>query len=187
VTLRRLSRFIEPGHRAPWLALLPLAIAVTVLEVGAALFVFLAVRLIADPSAELELPLLGDARTAFEGVDDSQVLGYTLVFIAAFFVIRGIAVIAQSYVQGRVAQNAGVRISSRLFAGYLAMSYPSYLRRNSAELIRNVNDAVSDVVNHTLVPALRLASEVLIIIGLAVALIITAPSAAFLALAVFTR
>ncbi len=65
------------------------------------------------------------------------------------------------------------------------MPYPFHLQRNSAELIRNVSDAVNDVVDYTLVPSVRLASELLVVAGLSVALVATAPLAAALAVVVF--
>jgi hypothetical protein len=60
------------------------------------------------------------------------------------------------------------------------MPYPFRLQRNSAKLIRNVTDAVNDVVDYTLISSLRLASELLIVGGLALALVFIAPLAATL-------
>jgi ATP-binding cassette subfamily C protein len=105
--------------------------------------------------------------------------------IAGFFIIRSCVVLFQSYLRARTAEFTGVRLSSRLFRGYLRMPYSIHLHRNSAELIRNVHDAVRDVVDFTLMPALNIASELLVIAGLAVVLVLTAPLAAGLAAIVF--
>ncbi len=167
-----------------WVGLALLALVVTGLEVASALLIFLVVRLIADPVGPIELPLIGDVRQVL-GAADSDVLVRALLTIAVFFLVRAAIVLAQSYLQGRVAQRAGVRLSSRLFRGYLAMPYPDHLRRNSSELIRNVNHAVADVVTYTLIPVVRLASEVLVVAGLIVVLLVTAPLAAVLAAGLF--
>ena len=182
--VRRILTFIEPGYRAPWIGLGVLALVVTALEVAAALLIFLVTLLIADPTGPLELPLLGDVR-ARSTLDDSQLLILAMGGISGFFVLRAAVVLAQSYLRARVAEKAGVRLSSRLFGGYLEMPYPFHLQRNSAELIRNVSDAVNDVVDYTLVPSVRLASEMLVVAGLSVALVATAPLAASLAVVVF--
>jgi ABC-type multidrug transport system fused ATPase/permease subunit len=183
--LRRVLTFIEPGYRAPWIGLGVLALVVTALEVAAALLIFVVTLLIADPTGPLDLPLLGDVRARSANLDDRQLLILAMGGIAGFFVLRAAVVLAQSYLRAKVAERAGVRLSSRLFGGYLAMSYPFHLQRNSAELIRNVSDAVNDVVDYTLVPSVRLASEMLVVAGLSLALVATAPLAAALAVALF--
>ena len=184
-TIRRLFLFIESGHRAAWVGLALLALFATGFEVAAALLIFVVTRLVADVGAPLDLPILGDPRARFPGLTDQRVLTLAMLTIAAFFMIRAGIALVQSFVRARVAEETGVRLSSRLFRGYLRMSYPFHLQRNSAELIRNVNEAVKDVVDYTLIPALRIASEVLAIAGLGLALVLMAPLAAVLAAAVF--
>jgi ABC-type multidrug transport system fused ATPase/permease subunit len=185
VVLRRILAFIEPGHRAAWIALAPLAFVVAGLEVLAALLIFLMARLIADPSGSLTLPIVGDVRARFPTLDDDHLLILAMAVISGFFLLRAGVVLFESYVRARVAERTGVRLSSRLFRGYLEMSYPLHLQRNSAELIRNVTDAVTYVVDYTLIPSVRLASELLVVAGLALALVLIAPLAAALAVALF--
>jgi ABC-type multidrug transport system fused ATPase/permease subunit len=184
--MRRLFSFVEPGHRMPWVGVALLALIVTGLEVAAALLIFVVTRLVVDVGGPLNLPLLGDPRARwFRGLNDHQVLIGAMAIIAVFFLIRAAIVLSQSYLQARLAERTAVRISCRLFRGYLRMPYPFHLQRNSAELMRNVNEAVKDIVDYTLIPALSIASDALVIIGLGVALALTAPLAAALAAALF--
>jgi ATP-binding cassette, subfamily B, bacterial PglK len=184
-TARQLLSFIERGHRAAWIGLAVLSVTVTCLEVAAALLIFLTTRLVADPGASLNLPIVGDVRARFPGMDDRQILLLAMALIAGFFLIRAGVALASSFLRARVAEGTGVRLASRLFRGYLEMPYPLYLQRNSSELIRNVTEAVNDVVDYTLTPAVRLVSELLVLVGLAIALVLVAPLAAGLALALF--
>jgi ATP-binding cassette, subfamily B, bacterial PglK len=185
-TMRRLFAFVEPGHRLPWVGVALLAVIVTALEVAAALLIFVVTRLAVDVSGPLNLPLLGDPRGRwFPGLNDRQVVIVAMAIIAGFFLIRAAIVLGQSYLQARLAERTAVRISCRLFRGYLRMPYPFHLQRNSAELMRNVNEAVKDIVDYTLIPALSIASDGLVIIGLVVALALIAPLAAALAAALF--
>jgi ATP-binding cassette, subfamily B, bacterial PglK len=184
-TARQLLSFIEREHRAAWIGLALLSVTVTGLEVAAALLIFLTTRLLADPGASLDLPVVGDIRARFPGMDDRQILVLAMAVIAGFFLIRASVALAQSFLRARVAERTGVRLATRLFRGYLRMPYPLHLQRNSSELIRNVTDAVNDVVDYTLTPALRLASELLVMIGIGIALVISAPLAAGLAVALF--
>ncbi|MDP9331611.1 MAG: ABC transporter ATP-binding protein/permease [Actinomycetota bacterium] len=185
VILRRILIFIEPGHRAAWIALAPLAFVVAGLEVAAALLIFLLARLIADPSSSLALPIVGDVRARFPTLDDDHLLILAMAAISGFFLLRAGVVLFESYFRARVAERTGVRLSSRLFRGYLEMSYPFHLQRNSAELIRNITDAVTYVIDYTLIPSVRLASELLVVAGLALALVLIAPLAAAIAVALF--
>ena len=185
VILRRILTFIEPGKRAAWIALAPLAFVVTGFEVVAALLIFLLAKLIAEPNSSLELPIVGDVRTRFPSLDDDQLLLLAVATVSCFFLLRAGVVLFQTYVRAKIAERTGVRLSSRLFSGYLGMPYPFHLQRNSAELIRNVTDAVNDVVEYTLIPSSRLSSELLVVAGLALALVLIAPFAAALAIALF--
>jgi ABC-type multidrug transport system fused ATPase/permease subunit len=185
VVLRRILTFIEPGRRAAWIALAPLAFVVTAFEVTAALLIFVLARLIADPTSPLKLPIVGDVRARFPTLDDDQLLLLAMATVSGFFLLRAGVVLFQTYARAKIAERTGVRLSSRLFRGYLGMPYPFHLQRNSAELIRNVTDAVNDVVDYTLVPSLRLASELLVVVGIALALVFIAPMAAALAVALF--
>jgi len=184
-TARQLLSFIERGHRAAWMGLAVLSVTVTGLEVVAALLIFLTTRLVADPGASLDLPIVGDVRAHFPGLDDRQILLLAMALIAGFFLIRAGVALLSSFLRARVAEGTGVRLASRLFRGYLQMPYPLHLQRNSSELIRNVTEAVNDVVDYTLTPAVRLASELLVLVGLAIALVLAAPLAAGLALSLF--
>jgi ATP-binding cassette subfamily C protein len=184
-TFDQILVFIEPGQRAPWVAVALLACVVTGLEVASALLIFILARLLADPSASLVIPVVGDVREILPDASDDRVLIVVMVSVSAFFLVRAGVVLLQSYTGGRIAEHAGVRLSSRLLKGYLAMPYPLHQQRNSAELIRNVTDAVNDVVQYTLLPSVRLASELLVVGGLALTLALTSPFAAAVAVALF--
>lgn len=184
-TVRRLLVFIEREHRAAWVGVVFLALFVSGIEIAAAFLILLVTRLVAGAARPLTLPILGDSLTRFPGLSDHEVLVLAMATVAGFFLLRAGIVLTQSYVRSRVAERTGVRLSTRLFRGYLLMPYPFHLHRNSAELIRNVNEAVKDVVDYCLIPVLRIASDVLVIAGLSVALVVMAPLAALLAAILF--
>jgi ATP-binding cassette, subfamily B, bacterial PglK len=183
-TVERLASFVEPGRRLHWVGLALLALAVTGLEVVSAFLVFVLVQGIAEPTAPLELPLVGVVSDSLAVGSTDRLVG-AMAVAAGFFLFRALVVLGQSYAQGRVAQTTGVRLSARLFRGYLRMPYPFHLSRTSSDLIRTVNDAVTDVVTSTLVPAVRLVSEALVIVGLSAVLVAASPLAAGLAVVLF--
>jgi ATP-binding cassette subfamily C protein len=162
-----------------------LGLIVTGLDVAAALLIFQITRLVADVDVRLNLPIVGDPRAQFPGLTDQQELVIAMAVIAGFFLFRAGLMLVQSYLRARMAERTGVRLSSRLFRGYLRMPYPFHLQRNSAELIYTVNEAVKNVVDYTVNPALRIASDALMIAALGLALALIAPLAAVLAATLF--
>ncbi|MGB5953173.1 MAG: ABC transporter ATP-binding protein, partial [Ornithinimicrobium sp.] len=79
---------------------------------------------------------------------------------------------------------AGARLATRLMEGYLSMPHTFHLQRNSATLVRNSYDIVQQFVREALIPAVKLLSHGLIIIGLIGVLLVSSPLSTALALAV---
>jgi ATP-binding cassette subfamily C protein len=150
-----------------------LALLVGVLETIGAFLIFGLLSLVMG--ADQQVPFLMDLRERFsEASDERFLLGYAIT-VTVFFVLRGGVFLVQIYTQNRLAHNAGVRLSARLLAGYLKMPYSSHLRTNSAELIRNVNHSVLQIVLFAFVPLVILGSEILLGFGLILALVIASP------------
>lgn len=183
-TLRRFLAFIEPGRRARWLGLGVLALVMSGMEAGGALLIYLVLRLVAEPDVDLTLPVLGDLGELFPGLSTTELVTWIAALIAAFFVLRALVTVGVSYIQARVTEDAGVRLSSRLHLGYLRMPYPFHLQRNSAELMRNASESVSVIVGSTLTPIVRLASEAFVVVALLIVLFAAAPIALLLAVVV---
>jgi ATP-binding cassette, subfamily B, bacterial PglK len=167
-----------------WVLLIGLALLVSGLEMVGAVIVYTLLALVADPSGEIALPLIGDLRSRFEGVDESSLLLWVVATMAVFFIIRSLVRIAAKYVQARVAHNAGVRLSSELFEGYLRWPYSRHLVRTTAELIRNSHEAVQRLVGGVLLPMIRIVAEGLLVLAVLLVLLLLAPLATLAAVAV---
>lgn len=174
--IRQTAQLVARGTRLRWVAVLCLAIAVGLAEIAGALLIFLLLRLISSPDASVKFPLIGEVGTTSSS---SAGPGFVLaaVGIASFFFIRGGLYLLQSYMQNRVAHNAGVRLSTALLRGYLRMPFAEHARRNSAEMIRNSLSTVQDVVAGVLVPTVAVVSESLIVLGVFAGLLLVAPAA----------
>jgi ATP-binding cassette, subfamily B, bacterial PglK len=182
--IRKCVYLIGRGERARWLGLMLLAALASAVEMAGALLVFLLLGLLADPSGELALPVVGDLRNAFGGVDDADLLLGMAAVMAFFFVLRALVQIGVTYAQQRVAHKAGARLSNRLAAGYLELPYPFHLRRNTSELIANANPAVMSVVGNAYLPMIRVAADSMITIGLVAIMFVVSPLGTSLAIVV---
>lgn len=175
---------VGPGYRGRWALVVVAALAASGLEVLGALVVVGLLARITTEASGFELPLIGDVRDLLPTMSETALLLVIGAAVAVFFVVRGMVIVVQAYLQHRVAENAGARLAARLLEGYLAMPYTFHLQRNSAELVRNSYDNVQHFVREALVPAVKLASHTLMILGLLAVLVVTAPVAT--AIAVFT-
>lgn len=183
-TLRKTVRLIGPGQWRRWVLLMVLAVTVSGFEMLGAVLVYLLVDLASGPTAHVDVPLIGDLRRFFPEASDQTVLVGLAVALGVFFLIRAGVRVGAMYVQARVAQNAGARLSNRLVAGYLTLPYEFHLQRNSAELIRNAHQAVQGVVNEVFLPVIFIVAESFLVIGLAFVMLAIAPVASAIAVGV---
>ena len=167
------------GRERPtrWVLLVALALLVSALEMVGALLVYALLALVADPDGAIEVPIVGDVRQRFAGVDDDTLLLWVVGAMAVFFLVRAAVKIASKYVQARVAHNAGARLSTRLFEGYLAWPYPMHLSRTTSELIRNGHQAVNEMIGAVVLPTIRSLAESFIVLGILAVLLVLAPLA----------
>lgn len=75
-------------------------------------------------------------------------------------------------------------LSERLFVGYLHKPYPFHLRHNSAELIRNVVNVTNELTLTGMVALLILATELLVVGGISLLLLVWEPTGTLAALAI---
>ena len=161
--------------------LIMLAVVASGFEMLGAAMVYVLLALVVDPGNEIELPLIGDVRELAGDIDERTLLLGTLVAMGLFFLLCAFVQVGVTYVQQRVAQNAGARLSNRLVEGYLSWPYAMHLHRSSSELIRNGHQAVKQLVSQVFVPVIRVSAEVILVMGMLVLLISIAPAATGLA------
>lgn len=149
--------------------LVVLAVAAAGLEALGALLVFYATDQLAGGDAATPLDRF------FPSADES--LGAAAAAIAIFFVARGVFIVASTWFEARTVHLTSARISERLFRRYVTAPYPEYLRRNSAELIRNAVTSVEGVAARYLTPIVAVSGEAIVIVFLVGVLAATAPLA----------
>jgi ABC-type multidrug transport system fused ATPase/permease subunit len=82
--------------------------------------------------------------------------------------------------QTRFAYGVQVQLSQRLFAAYLRQPYTFHLQRNSAQLIRNVTSEVA-MLAATIIYGLTIATEALVLAGIAALLLVVEPTGTVIA------
>ncbi|WP_370264152.1 ABC transporter ATP-binding protein [Limnobacter sp.] len=107
--------------------------------------------------------------------------GLLAVFVLVLlFLIKGFFLVWLAYRQAAFAFRLQADVSARLFKGYLLQPYSFHLQRNSAQLIRNAINETNQFTFGAVLPALVLATELLVLAGLGVLLLAVEPAGALL-------
>ncbi|GGI05416.1 ABC transporter ATP-binding protein [Egicoccus halophilus] len=183
---RRYLRLIDRDLRARWVGVVVLAIVVGGVEALGAVLVFGLVSIATEAEGTIELPVLGDVRALLPPVAHERLVVGAAIAVAGFFLLRAGLVLWQKYFQTRATQLVGVQLATRLLQRYLRLPYAFHLQRNSAELIRNTNDSVGEILGSVVVPAVRILSDGLLVLAMVAVLLVTAPGATLLVLAFLT-
>jgi ATP-binding cassette subfamily C protein len=168
--LNRLWTIVGRFGWKSWIGLAGLgAISGLVEAVGASL-VLLLIALAISPAQVESWPLVAE----IGDTPEQRILIFCSV-VAVFFALRFLLLLGQAFAQNRIVNNMAVKLSEGLLKRYLAITYADYQTRNSAEMIRNVTDSVDVVTRIVLLSVVQLTSELLIVLGVCVVLMVAAP------------
>jgi ATP-binding cassette, subfamily B, bacterial PglK len=179
--VRKYLSLIEPGSRRRWVGVVLLAGVVSAMEATGAVLVFGLVSLTTDPSGNIELPVVGDVSRWLPDLPQDRLVIVSAVGVAVFFGVRAVVVLTQRFYETRTTQLTGVALSVHLLNRYLRLPYAFHLRRNSSELIRNTQDSIAEILGSVLMPVVRIITDGLLVLAIAVVLVATAPLATVLA------
>jgi ATP-binding cassette, subfamily B, bacterial PglK len=115
--------------------------------------------------------------------EQKEIIVIAMLGLVVIYLIKNLFLAFLAWKQTFFAFEVQAYISQRLFLNYLRQPYTFHLQRNSAELIRNVTGEVS-LFTSVLSGTMMLCSEILVLIGIAVLLLIVEPLGALIALMV---
>jgi ATP-binding cassette, subfamily B, bacterial PglK len=183
VAVRQTLALLGPDRRGRWALLVALAIGVTAFEAIGAMLVYSLLGLISGGDTG-QLPLIGSIPERYPEIERFRLQLGIAAMVAGFFVVRSAVIVGQAYIQARLVHNAGARLSTHMVRGYLALPYLEHTRINSAQLIRNAFDSVQGLITQVMKPAVEVVAELVLVIGLAIVLLVVAPQATVIAIAV---
>ena len=178
--IRQAFGLIGGERRWRWWLLGAVSLFNAALEAFGAALVYLLVALISTPDASITLPVVGDIASYFPGWTPREIKVAFALAVGVFFVLRAGVVLIQNYVTQRLVNNAKALVAGEFLDGYLSLPYLFHTQRSSAELIRNTYQGTTKLVQGVVLPALSMATELLLAISLLVTLILLAPQAMLL-------
>ncbi len=179
--LGRCLTLLEPKERRRWTLLIPLALAAAGLEAAGAVLIFTLIRFISAPESLADSRWLLAAQSLLGHPEHGDFLIIFSAAVGAFYFIKNGALIFQTYFTARSAGASVDSLSNRLLRGYLFAPYAHHLTRNSAELIRNTNEAVVAAYRNVLMAVVHAASEASLLLALISVLVFAAPGITLLA------
>jgi ATP-binding cassette, subfamily B, bacterial PglK len=175
--VRKVLSVLDSGQRRRWMWLVPLAVASGAFEAIATAAVFGLIQQLANPARLERLGgfVFGNRAAGADPPFSAAVLGGIVVCV---FVIKNALRLSEIYWRGHCAAKSGSELAAQLLRNYLAAPYTFHLSRNSAQLFRNVEVAADTVLQASIAPATAIASNLIVITGVLLVLVLSTPSAA---------
>lgn len=143
------------------------------------------ISLVSDPTKIEEMPWAADALAAVDITTGSGIVIAAGLILLAVFVLKNAFIALMYYAQYRFVFSNQVRLSRRLFDAYMNSPYSFHLDRNSAQLLRNVNEEVRQTFSKILIPMMTLGVELSVVVVLTALLIYVEPVVAPIAILSF--
>jgi len=133
------------------------------------------VSIVAAPEKVLEYEPIQPLLSAMEINTSQDLLIWGSVALVAVFILKSFYLIFFNYVEARYSYNRRYKISHRLMSSYMQAPYTFHLKRNTAELLRNITQEVSILIGKVLVSILTLAKEGIMVVAILLFLFIMEP------------
>lgn len=177
--LRKIWGILAPRERRQSIAIFLLMLVGMVLETLGIGLVIPAVALMTKSNAVDAFPTLVPWLKLIGNPTNHQVVMAGMVLLVAAYAVKTAFLAYLVWKQMRFVYGFQQSLSERLFAGYLALPYVFHLQRNSAQLVRNISSEVS-VFQNGFLSSMLLLTEVLVICGVSILLILIEPMGALL-------
>ncbi|MCI2255193.1 ABC transporter ATP-binding protein/permease [Domibacillus sp. PGB-M46] len=139
------------------------------------------IGIITNPDVIQEQKILSQIYNYFQFESYFAFVLFAVVSLLGVFLLKNSYLLFYNYMQIKVVLNQQVKLSGRLFKEYLTKPYTFHLQRNTADLLRNVNDEVAKVFQGIIMAAFQLLTEILVTVCIVGLLLATAPLATLVA------
>jgi ATP-binding cassette, subfamily B, bacterial PglK len=133
------------------------------------------VAVVANPDIIFEIDI-ANRILVFLGIEDSRdILIYGSIFLIFVFLFKNTYLVFYKYIKSRFIFNRYKSLSERLFTIYMNVPYSFHLKRNSADLIRNITSESRALATNVMLPFLQIATEGVMALGIIILLLVVEP------------
>ena len=174
-TTRRVCALIGPGQLRRIVALLAMMIVGMGLEMLGVGLVLPMLVFLTHPDYVGRFPSQESFLAEWGIAGREDLIIAAMLLLVVIFVVKAAFLAVLIWSQTRFAYAIQAKVSQRLFAAYLMQPYTFHLQRNSAQLLRNLTSEVGLFTSYVLVPGFLLITEVLVVLGLCLLLLVMEP------------
>jgi ATP-binding cassette, subfamily B, bacterial PglK len=165
-TLKKILKLLRPGDKIKLVLLLMMMLLAALVEVIGVGMIPVFISIIAVPHTVMDIEWLRPIFEKFGIVTGGDLLVYGSIFLIIVFILKNLYLLFYNYIQTRFIFLRLSSIGSNLFKLYMHAPYEFHLKRNSAELLRNVTNETQHLVNGVLYNILKIAKDLVLIIGI---------------------
>ncbi len=173
--LNRLRPLFSRAEKMRYVWLLALMIGGALLDVVGIGAVPAFVATLAVPDKVLAFPVVGDGLQALGITTSRELVLWGAAFLMTAFVVKNGYLIGVYYLMVRTVEYHRVRMADRLFTAYMRAPYTFIVQRNSAELLRNVNEETKEIITGVINPLLGLVMAFLMTVFTAALIVVATP------------
>ncbi len=141
-------------------------------------------KIVTAPESARDMPVLGDLIGDLAVSPGPNLILLFGIGMFTFIALKNCLLIVVYYIQNRIVFGNERRMATRLFSHYLNSPFIDVASRNSAGLIRNINNAIDSCFKGVLLGFIEIFTEICIVVSIGTILLITAPFAAILTVSV---
>lgn len=175
-TARQAFGLLSPKLRLRWMGLIPLAVAVALLETLAVAAIYVLVRLIDDAAVADYSGFITWLQPILPLADDRGGLLISLALVVVvLYLVKNAIRFSGIWARQKLIRDATVYLVDQLGRRYLNGPYSFHLKHKPTELIRNLQTSAPTVATHIYESTAVILSESLVILGIAAVIIRSAP------------
>ncbi|HQL00113.1 MAG TPA: ABC transporter ATP-binding protein [Smithellaceae bacterium] len=181
---RKICFLIGGRTRAKLLVLLVMMIINALMEMAGIGAIPVFIFMISNPETLLQNRWVAPVARDLHIATAQQLMLWGFGFLAVLFVVKNAFLSLLISIKAKVTYQEQIRLGNRLFKAYMKARYPFFLNRNSAELLRNVNNETGTIIAGVIMPLLQIVMNGLILFMIVVLLLKTEPVITLLTFAV---
>ena len=173
--LKKLLFLIGKPGRVKFSILLVLMIINSLLEMVGIGSIPVFIMILSNPGIVMQNKWAGPIIASLNISTSKNLMLWGSVLLIVVFIVKNVFFSLLIYTKTRVIYNEQVRLGNRLFKAYMKASFTFFLNRNSAELLRNVNDETKLIMSGVIIPLLQIFLDGLVILMIIILLLTVEP------------
>jgi len=185
ILVRKIWHILTPTHRYSVVILLGLMLIGMLLETLGVALVIPALAMMTQDDLPSRYPMIVPWLNAFGNPSHTQLIVAGMIILVGVFILKAFYLAFMAWRQMGFVYGVQAVLSQQLFSGYLRQPYTFHLQRNSAQLIRNAVQESNLYTQSGLMSGLILLSELSVLFGISILLLVVEPLGALLVMGTF--